>query len=268
MDDVVSIALVPLTQESAPLRRKIVAALRHAIEVSELKPGDRLVEKDLCQKLSVSRTSLREALRELQAEKLVVAVARGLAVAEISEEDAANIYQVRAALEGLVAAQFAEKANKLDVNKLVDALARLERAYRSGDFERILDEKKSFYDVICAGAGNAIVRDILDHLSTRINQLRSASRLNTKRWMASLAELKELASALFARNPKAARVAAIKHIDAAAKSASQSGGLGASASSVSGASPVRPQPHARNVHSEASKTKASRHRRPPLNGSN
>jgi DNA-binding GntR family transcriptional regulator len=187
-----------------------------------LKPGDRLVEKDLCQRLNVSRTSLREALRELQAEKLVVAVPRGLAVASISEEEAANIYQVRAALESLVAAQFAEKANEIDARKLEEALDRLKQAYHGGDFAKILEEKKSFYDVICAGARNAIVRDILDHLSTRINQLRSTTRFNTERWMASLAELTELASALFARNSEAARAAAINHIDAAAKSASVS----------------------------------------------
>src|ERR1700744_5721653 len=113
MTDAAPIALVPLMQEAAPLRRKIVASLRHAIEAGELKPGDRLVEKDLCQRWNVSRPWLREALRELQAEKLVVAVPRGLAVASISEEEAANIYQVRAALESLVAAQFAEKANEI-----------------------------------------------------------------------------------------------------------------------------------------------------------
>ncbi len=240
MNDVVSIALVPLTQESAPLRRKIVIALRHAIEVGELKPGDRLVEKDLCQRLNVSRTSLREALRELQAEKLVTTVPRGLIVAEISEDDAANIYQVRAALEGLVAAQFAEKGNEIDALALETAINRLEQAYRSNDFGKVLSEKKKFYDVICAGARNAIVRDILDHLSTRINQLRSTSRLNSKRGDESLAELRELARAIFARNPKAARAAAIKHIDAAAKAASRNRGAKATSSSEAKGSSARP----------------------------
>jgi DNA-binding GntR family transcriptional regulator len=218
-DKVVPLALVPLKLEAAPLRRKIGAALRRAIETGELKPGVRLVEKDLCQELNVSRTSLREALRELQAEKLVVAVPRGLVVAHISEEDAANIYQVRAALEGLVAAQFAQSANALDVEKLKTALRRLEDAYRAKHFEKILDAKKGFYDAICLGAKNAVVRDLLDHLGNRINQLRSASRQDDKRSAASLTELKKLAGALFARDPKAARAAAIRHVDAAARTA-------------------------------------------------
>jgi DNA-binding GntR family transcriptional regulator len=218
-DKVVPLALVPLKLEAAPLRRKISEALRRAIEIGELKPGTRLVEKDLCQELNVSRTSLREALRELQAEKLVVAVPRGLVVAEISEEDAANIYQVRAALEGLVAAQFALAANALDVEKLKTALQNLEDAYRAKDFAQILDAKKGFYDAICLGAKNAVVRDLLDHLGNRINQLRSTSREDSERWIASLTELKKLAGALFARNPKAARAAAIKHVDAASRAA-------------------------------------------------
>lgn len=222
MNDVVSIALVPLTQESAPLRRKIVTALRHAIELGELKPGARLVEKELCQKLNVSRTSLREALRELQAEKIITAVPRGLFVSEITDEEAANIYRVRAALEGLVAAQFAEKATEMDAQALEKALEQLVRAYRSDDFEQILADKKNFYDVICAGARNGIVRDILDHLSTRINQLRSTARADRKRGAESLAELKQLAGALSARDPKAARAAAIKHIDSAAETAAKS----------------------------------------------
>lgn len=214
-------AIAPLKLESAPLRRKIVAALRRAIETGELRPGDRLIEKDLCQELGVSRTSLREALRELQAERLVVSMPRGLVVAEISEDDAANIYQVRAALEGLVASQFAQNANEMDVQKLKDALAGLEQAYRSQDFDNVLGAKKKFYDAICFGAKNLIIREILDHLGNRINQLRSTSREDTKRWMASLSELKKLAGALFAHNPRAARIAAIKHVDAAATSATR-----------------------------------------------
>lgn len=221
MNDLVPLALVPLTQESAPLRRKIVLALREAIELGELQPGSRLIEKDLCRVLGVSRTALREALRELQAEKIITAVPRGVFVSEISDAEAANIYRVRAALESLVAEQFADLATEMDAHQLEKALGHLEAAYKADDFKRIITAKKKFYNVICAGARNLIVRDILDHLSTRINQLRSTSRSNATRGEQSLAELKRLAGALFDRNPKAARAAALKHIDAAAKTAAE-----------------------------------------------
>ena len=74
-------SLVPIRVEAAPLRSKIIESIRHAIEHGVLKPGDRLIEKDLCERLEVSRTSLREALRELEAEEIVAKVsARGLTV--------------------------------------------------------------------------------------------------------------------------------------------------------------------------------------------
>lgn len=214
-----STVLSPLSRPLAPLRGKIVAALRHAIETGELKPGTRLVEKDLCLKLAVSRTSLREALRELQSEKLVSTGPRGTLVTEISREEAENIYQVRASLESLVAAQFAERASEADAVSLEKAFAALERAYRSGGFEEILSKKKAFYDAICAGAANPVIREILDRLSVRINQLRSTSRGDEKRGEESLSELKELTRALIARNPRAARAAALRHVAAASRTA-------------------------------------------------
>lgn len=219
MNDVVRLPLSPLVQEAAPLRRKIVASLRQAIETGVLRPGDRLVEKDLCAQLNVSRTSLREALRELQADNLVTSVPRGLIVAEISEQDAENIYRVRAALEGLVAEQFAELANELDIKAMEAAMTAIEEAYASGAFETVLAAKRAFYDVVCTGARNEIVRDMLAGLYTRINQLRSTSRQNPKRGVASLAEMRVLATALAGHDPKAAREAAILHVNAAAEAA-------------------------------------------------
>ena len=111
----------------------------HSFE--EIEPGARLVEKDLCQDLNVSRTSLREALRELEAEGLVESGARGLAVARITPAEARNIYAVRGALEGLVAAQFAELADAGDMQAIADVMSALERAYRDDDFSKIVSEK-------------------------------------------------------------------------------------------------------------------------------
>ena len=94
--------LAPLQQQSAPLRNKIILALRSAIETGLLQPGARLVERDLCEQLNVSRTSLREALRELQAEGVLTHTDnRGLAVVVLSRDDAMNAYRLRAVVEAL-----------------------------------------------------------------------------------------------------------------------------------------------------------------------
>ena len=84
--------LETIVKESAPLRSRIVASIRRAIETGVLKPGEKLVEKELCSQLGVSRTSLREAMRRLEAEGIIAqAATRGLTVAKISYRDAQNI---------------------------------------------------------------------------------------------------------------------------------------------------------------------------------
>lgn len=206
-------------QESAPLRRKIAASLRHAVQTGALEPGARLVEKDLCQDLNVSRTSLREALRELEAEGLLESSARGLAVARITPDEARNIYAVRGALEGLVAAQFAELASDDDVMAITGVLRALERAYRDDDFPMIISEKDRFYEVLCIGAKNPVAFDLLTRLNSRINRLRLLSRSNRARGVESLREIRAIVDALNARDPARAKSAAVEHVEKAAAAA-------------------------------------------------
>lgn len=219
MTDNARSGLAPLIQESAPLRRKIAASLRQAVQTGALRPGARLVEKDLCQELNVSRTSLREALRELEAEGLLVTGARGVVVARITAAEARNIYRVRAALEGLVAEQFALSAGARDFAALAGVVEALERAYAANDFEAIVAEKDRFYEILCMGAANLIVLDLLTRLNARINRLRSLSRSNPARGAASLREIKAIAAALAARDAARAKAAAVAHVEAAAAAA-------------------------------------------------
>lgn len=206
-----------LVHESAPLRRKITNSLRSAIETGVLKPGERLVEKDLCRDLSVSRTSLREAFRELEAEGLITNQPRGLVVTQVTAHEASNIYRVRAALEGLVAEQFATNAPPELQQALMDAVERLQTAYSEQRYDQILSAKKEFYETLCRGADNLIVLDMLNRLNARITQLRGSSLSDPARGVASMAEIRNLAAALLARNPDAAKAAAIYHVASAAK---------------------------------------------------
>jgi DNA-binding GntR family transcriptional regulator len=211
--------LSPLVHESAPLRRKIAASLRKAIQDGALLPGARLVEKDLCEQLSVSRTSLREALRELEAEGVVAATQLGLIVTELTREEAANIYGVRAALEGLIAEQFAQRASEADLLALQRVVDALNRAYKANEFPAIIAEKDRFYEILCLGAKNPIVLEVLTRLNARINRLRSLSRANQVRGKASLTEIKAIMQALCARDAVGAREAAVAHVQEAAKAA-------------------------------------------------
>jgi DNA-binding GntR family transcriptional regulator len=215
-----NVNLVPIRVESAPLRSKIIEAIRHAIEHGVLQPGARLIEKDLCERLEVSRTSLREALRELEAEGIVARVsARGLTVVKISLHDAANIYRIRAQIEALIFQQFTENATDSQLLVLDDIYAELISAYDQGTFFAISQAKADWHSYICEIAQNQIARDILSRLTLRTAQLRNKSVVRKERQRQSIVELKMLMEAIKRRNSNAAGEAARLHVMNASASA-------------------------------------------------
>ena len=212
--------LSPLQHQSAPLRSKIIAALRSAIETGLLAPGTRLIEKDLCDQLNVSRTSLREALRELQADGIFEPISvRGLTISTISREDAENAYRIRSVLEALVVEQFIERADDAAVEDLARQGEALKQAYQSGVLQAIIETKRAFYDRICSGADNAIAFDILNRLVLRTSSLRRHSLSRKERQMQSIREIDRLIKAIEARDVEAARRAALDHVAHSARSA-------------------------------------------------
>ena len=212
--------LQPVQQASAPLRNKIIAALRSAIETGVLVPGQRLIEKDLCEQLGVSRTSLREALREVQAEGILeYNSSRGLSVSAISVEDAKNIYRLRSVLEALAVEQFIEQASDAQIEELVEESERLKKAYRGGVLADIVGAKRDFYDRICAGAKNPIAFDMINRLVLRTSSLRKRSLVRKERHAQSIKEIEALMKAIQRRDTARARSAAIEHVNNSAISA-------------------------------------------------
>jgi DNA-binding GntR family transcriptional regulator len=206
--------LAPLVHQTAPLRHKIMDALRSAIETGELQPGARLVERDLCAQLNVSRTSLREALRELQAEGILVqAGARGLSVRAVGREEAENAYRIRAVLEALVVEQFIERASDAEVDRLADFAEQLKAIYRSGDVARILVGKREFYERICSGAANEMAFDLISRLVLRTSSLRSRSMARKARQLQSVDEIKAIIAAIRARDAVRGARAAAEHVE-------------------------------------------------------
>lgn len=212
--------LAPLQQQSAPLRNKIILALRSAIEMGLLQPGQRLVEMDLCEQLSVSRTSLREALRELQAEGILEHSSnRGLSVSAVSVEDAKNIYRLRSVIEALIAEQFIEKASDAQIKDLVRESENVKKMYRSGVLEDMLRAKRNFYDRLCSGAENPIALDMINRLVLRTSSLRARSITRKERQEQSIKEITTLVEAIQRRDIEAARKAATEHVNNAVRSA-------------------------------------------------
>lgn len=190
--------------------------LRDAILTGYFKPGARLVEANLCELMNVSRTSVREALRRLEAERLIVIIPnRGPSVAKISWEEAEQIYQVRAMLEGEAAAMFATRASRDDLKKMRAALDAFAEAAAENDAMGRLNATSQFYEVMLGGCGNQVIREMLDHLVARINFLRARSMSRPDRSRYSLAEMRRILSAIQKKDVDLARKAAVDHVNAA-----------------------------------------------------
>lgn len=208
---------------AAPVRSQVVEMLRSAITGGQFAPGQRLVETDLCDRMGVSRPSLREALRQLESEGLIVTVPnRGPTVSLLSAQDVASIYEVRGALEALAAQLFAATAIEAQVEELSVAVDALEGAYKSEDLERIVVAKQRFYDVLLAGSGNSILPSMLRTMNARITQLRRVSLSSPQRGTVSLREIRAVLRAIKRRDPDGAFKASLHHVKEASKVALRS----------------------------------------------
>src|SRR5215212_9289198 len=139
----------------APIRQQVQDALRAMIAEGHLGPGYRLVERELCERLGVSRPVMREALRLLEAEGLVAMVpGRGLAVAVIDADDAHEIYRIRALLEGEAAATIAARAERKALKELEARAQAVQEALDRGHAADLRRAKNRFYETLIARSGN------------------------------------------------------------------------------------------------------------------
>lgn len=208
-------AFAPLKFSRAPLRDAIISTLRGAMEAGDLAPGAPLVERTLCEQLGVSRPSLREALRELEAEGVVArrGVRAGLAVAAATPSEARAAYSLRAAIQVLVVGQFIERADEAQRARLQAATETLLGAYRSGQLDAILPAKRAFFAALCDGADNPLAPGIIDRLCLRVASLRSRALGRSERNALSIGEIERLVDALLRRDRAQAEAAMLAHIE-------------------------------------------------------
>jgi len=205
-----------VVRNTVTLRQQVLEVLRSAILNFQFKPGDRLIERELCEMTGVSRTSVREALRHLESEGLVQNLPnKGPVVATVSAEEAREIFEVRRVLEGLAARLFAERAGAAELAALDAAMTALERAFATADIHEILKATTRYYDIVLGGCGNDVIRRLIGLLQARVTFLRATSMSQPDRAPASLAEMKRLTAALKSRRPDDAEAASTAHVERA-----------------------------------------------------
>jgi GntR family transcriptional regulator, trigonelline degradation regulator len=206
----------------APVTVQAQAAdkLREAILSGHFAPGQRLVEAELCRALGVSRSSVREALRRLEGERLVASVPnKGPSVIALDWEEAAQIYGVRVLLEGEVAALAARAASPAQHAAMAAALDTFDAAVAARDSAGRITTTARFYDILLAACGNVVIEELLRGLHARISLLRSRSMSREGRAEESAREMRAILNAVMARDPDAARAAAAFHVRAACEAA-------------------------------------------------
>lgn len=202
------------------VREQAFESLKKAIIAGQLPPGRRLVERELCEALGVSRTSIRETLRRLEAERLIkVEPRKGPTVARITRREAEQIYDIRAYLEGLMIVRFVEAATEDDLRSLRAILGAFEGFAAAAELEKCVEVMVEFYDHIKQVAGLEVVNDIHSQLTARVSYLRATSMRRPDRIRYSLQELDRLVTAIEARDAAAAKRAAVTHVKMASQAA-------------------------------------------------
>ncbi len=174
--------------------------------------GDILTENKLSESLGVSRTPIREALRRLQQENLIVETGKGSMVLGIGEKDLYDIYLIREQLEGVVARKAAENCNEEQINELKSALELQEFYLAKHNSEQIKLMDNKFHEILYKISGSHVFYNTLLPLHKKVQKYRKVSIQNTSRAAESVAEHKQILDAIIKHDGNAAEKFTAQHV--------------------------------------------------------
>lgn len=200
--------------EYLPLRDVVFNTLRKAILKGELKPGERLMEIALAEKLGVSRTPVREAMRKLENEGLVVmAPRRGAQVANITEKDLNDVLEVRIALENLSIEKACARMNEAELEELKKAAENFDKTMEDGNLVKLAEADVAFHEVIYRASDNKRLQQVLNNLREHIYRYRVEYLKDEDTRNQLVNEHEELYEAIKNRDVKRAQEISYNHIE-------------------------------------------------------
>ena len=200
--------------EYLPLRDVVFNTLRQAILKGELAPGERLMEIQLAQKLGVSRTPIREAIRKLELEGFVVMIPRrGTYVADISIKDINEVYEIRTSLEVLAAGLAAERISDEELETMQRLLVEIGQHIEDGNIEKIVEIDTAFHDVLYKASRNKRLAGIINNLREQITVIRRRSMMYPGRLQNTMEEHRILVDSIAAHDVDRAQNAARLHME-------------------------------------------------------
>ncbi len=160
-------------EEYLPLRDVVFNTLRQEILTGRLKPGERLMEMHLANKLGVSRTPIREAIRKLELEGLVIMIPRrGAEVAQITLQSLKDVMEVRCALDVLAIELACERMGQEELGKLLTACESFSMAAKTEDTRKIAEADVAFHDIIVCSTRNVRLIQLVSNLSEQMYRYR------------------------------------------------------------------------------------------------
>lgn len=196
-----------------PLRDVVFKTLRQSILTGELKPGERLMEIHLADKLGVSRTPIREAIRQLELEGLVVMIPRkGAQVAHITEKDTTDALEVRLALDELSVELACARITDDEIEELIEACEQFELAVESADAIEITRADIAFHDIILKSTKNDKLIQMVNNLAEQLYRYRFEYIKDSSGWNTLIYEHRAITDAIIKKDHKLAIQANLIHI--------------------------------------------------------
>jgi len=206
----------PITNES--LTTKVTQLLEQAILTGQIKPGEKLVERELSERLGISRSPIREAIRSLQSSGLVKIIPwKGTIVSEVSKREVEEIYAVKSMLESFAAGVACKRITHKQVRRFRALLAKMEKEISKNNLYAYLKLSQEFHELFIKASDNTKLYEIYQSLSKQIQWLQLISLSFSDRAKHSLREHKQIMEAFVERKPELVEQLVRDHVDRGGK---------------------------------------------------
>lgn len=185
------------------LYREVADRVRELIEFGELAPGERISEKQLCEKFGVSRTPLREALKVLSSEGLVELLPnRGARVIQLTLKKVKDTYDLMGALEGLSGELACQHISDDEIAAIAALHERMLAHYRNKELAEYFDTNREIHESLLAASRNEVLQEMYNNLSQRVKRVRYSKKMTDSYWRRAVNDHENMLTALKKRDGK------------------------------------------------------------------
>lgn len=200
--------------QNRPIREVVYESIRNTLIEGKIPAGERFIEKEYSQRLNISRTPVREALKQLECEHLIEYIPRvGVVVKRITKDDVIEIYKIRQSLEILVAECVMENISIDEIHEISNLLDLTEKANKEGDIEKVIELFSEFNSLIYKASKMKRLPIMISNLNTYLQRFRNISILDNKRRETALLEHRTILKSIVSKDRDLMSNTIRKHLD-------------------------------------------------------